>query len=213
MKMCCGQRSSTQKNLRASSKRTWEAFPRHVERWWRIPSVHPIRAATAIRTQRGWPARAEWHLYGSFLRNDQRAGGAGAARRPARRGCASVSRGRRCGPTVRTGSTLQDWIREAQITAGPLFRPVDRHGCVRKAALGKDAVGAILKRAVGRAGYDPEGLGRHALRAGFATQAARNGATAYDIMRQTGHRSLATVGRYIREAQLFRDSPASKLGL
>ena len=41
----------------------------------------------------------------------------------------------------------------------------------------------------------------------------RNGATAFDIMRQTGHRSVAIVSRYIREAELFRDSPASKLGL
>jgi hypothetical protein len=32
-------------------------------------------------------------------------------------------------------------------------------------------------------------------------------------MRQTGHRSLAVVSRYVREAQLFRDAPASKLGL
>ena len=33
----------------------------------------------------------------------------------------------------------------------------------------------------------------HTLRASFATQAARNGVTAFDIMRQTGHRSIATV--------------------
>ena len=48
---------------------------------------------------------------------------------------------------------------------------------------------------------------------GFATQAARNGAFAFNIMRQTGHRSITTVSRYVRDAQIFRDAPASKLGL
>jgi hypothetical protein len=32
-------------------------------------------------------------------------------------------------------------------------------------------------------------------------------------MQQTGHRSLATVRKYIREQSLFRDNPAGKLGL
>ena len=100
--------------------------------------------------------------------------------------------------------------RVSRRAAVPAGRPAWR---VRKIVLGKDAVGAILKRAVRRACYDPQGFGGHSLRAGFATQAARNGATAYDIMRQPGHRPLAMVDRYIREAQLFRDSPAGKLGL
>ena len=74
-------------------------------------------------------------------------------------------------------------------------------------------MGAILKRAVKRAGFAPEEYAGRSLRAGFATQAARNGASAYDIMRQTGHRSITTVSRYVRNAQIFRDAPASKLGL
>ena len=74
-------------------------------------------------------------------------------------------------------------------------------------------MGAILKRAVARAGFDPAGFAGHSLRAGFATQAARNGASAFDIMRQTGHKSITTVSRYVRDAQIFRDAPASRLGL
>jgi hypothetical protein len=45
------------------------------------------------------------------------------------------------------------------------------------------------------------------------TQAAINRTTELEIMRQTGHRSLATLGRYIREGQLFRAGAAGKLGL
>jgi hypothetical protein len=47
----------------------------------------------------------------------------------------------------------------------------------------------------------------------LATQAAMNGASELAIMKQTGHRSLATVRKYIREGSLFRDNAATKLGL
>ncbi len=110
-------------------------------------------------------------------------------------------------------TALRLWIEAAGLETGPLFREVDRHGRVAGARLHPNSVGAILKRAVARAGFDPRGFGGHSLRAGFATQAARNGATAFDIMRQTGHRSVATVSRYVRDAQIFRDAPAAKLGL
>jgi hypothetical protein len=33
------------------------------------------------------------------------------------------------------------------------------------------------------------------------------------MMRQTGHRPAAMVSRSVRDAQFFRDAPASKLGL
>ena len=110
-------------------------------------------------------------------------------------------------------TALQEWVAAAGITEGPIFWEVDRHGRVGKVAIHHDTVGAIIKRAVKRAGFAPEGLGGHSLRAGFATQAARNGGSAFDIMRQTGHRSITTVSRYVRDAQIFRDAPASKLGL
>ena len=108
---------------------------------------------------------------------------------------------------------LRGWIEVAALDNGALFRPVDRHGKLRSGRLHGDAVGEIVKRALGRAGFEVERFGGHSLRAGFATQAAKNGATAFDIMRQTGHRSVQTVSRYVREAQIFRDAPAGKLGL
>lgn len=108
---------------------------------------------------------------------------------------------------------LRSWIERALLTAGPLFRPVDRHGKLRTGRLHPDAVGAIVQRALAQAGFEASKYGGHSLRAGFATQAAKNGATAFDIMRQTGHRSVQTVSRYVRDAQMFRDAPAGRLGL
>ncbi len=107
----------------------------------------------------------------------------------------------------------QEWLSEARIGAGPIFREVDRHGRVQSKVLHKDSVGMIVKRAVGRIGLDTSAYAGHSLRSGLATQAYRNGANELAIMQQTGHRSLSTVRKYIREGSLFRDNPAHKLGL
>lgn len=107
----------------------------------------------------------------------------------------------------------RDWIAAAGLVDGPLFRRVDRHGRVSGRALHRDSVGAIVKRAAEAAGLDPKLYAGHSLRAGLCTQAYVNGARELDIMRQTGHRSLDTVRKYIRGRGLFRDNPAAKLGL
>jgi integrase len=108
---------------------------------------------------------------------------------------------------------LQAWKTATGISEGALFRGIDRHGHVGMTRLHKDSVGLIVKRAVEAAGLDPDLYAGHSLRAGLATQSYLNGAGELAIMRQTGHRSLAMVRRYIREGSLFRDNPAGKLGL
>jgi site-specific recombinase XerD len=108
---------------------------------------------------------------------------------------------------------LRAWLQQAGITVGPLFRAVDRHGLASDKALHADSVAYLVKRAAGRAGLETMEYAGHSLRAGLATQAAMNGASELAIMKQTGHRSLATVRKYIREGSLFRDNAATKLGL
>jgi integrase len=108
---------------------------------------------------------------------------------------------------------LRTWMERAGITAGPVFRGVDRHGNVGSKGLHKDSIGMIVKRAAAAAGLDPAPYAGHSLRAGLATQAYLNGANEFSIMRQTGHRSVEMVRRYIRDIELFRDNPAAKLGL
>jgi site-specific recombinase XerD len=108
---------------------------------------------------------------------------------------------------------LRDWLGQAGITSGPVFRAIDRHGLVSGQALHADSVGYLVKRAARRAGLETVEYAAHSLRAGLATQAAMNGASELAIMKQTGHRSLATVRKYIREGSLFRDNAATKLGL
>jgi integrase len=108
---------------------------------------------------------------------------------------------------------LTAWKTAAGLSEGALFRGVDRHGRVGMVRLHKDSVGLVVKRAAEAAGLDPEKYAGHSLRSGLATQAYLNGAGELAIMRQTGHRSLAMVRRYIRDGSLFRENPATKLGL
>jgi integrase len=109
---------------------------------------------------------------------------------------------------------------------GPLFRPVDRRGHLSsigaarlgpQARISPDAVRqALIKRATA-AGLIPalgdRGYTAHSTRAGFATQAAANGASERAIMDQGRWKSLAVARTYIRRGSVFADNAAGRLGL
>jgi integrase len=109
--------------------------------------------------------------------------------------------------------TMQAWIEQAAITAGPVFRSINRHGHVKAGRLSGIDVARVVKKLVDRAGLDASKYAGHSLRAGHATSAAIAGASERSIMNQTGHRSVQMVRRYIRDGNLFRDNSAGKLGL
>jgi site-specific recombinase XerD len=104
------------------------------------------------------------------------------------------------------------WIAAAGITEGPVFRHFHNRTMGTEAITDR-VVALTVKKAAERAGLDADVLAGHSLRAGLATSASRNGASERSIMKQTGHRSVAMVRRYIREAELFHDNAATKLGL
>ena len=109
--------------------------------------------------------------------------------------------------------SLRVWLDTAHITEGSIFRAVNRRGQVSKRRLNRDSVGIILKRAAARAGLKTDTLGGHSLRAGHVTQAAINGVSEFVIMKQTGHRSVSTLRRYIRLGEMFSQNAASGLGI
>jgi integrase len=108
---------------------------------------------------------------------------------------------------------LAAWTEAAAIHSGPLFLRVNRHGQILRQRLSAEAVAIVVKRWAAKSGYDPAGFAGHSLRAGLATAAAIAGKSERAIMNQTGHRSLATVRRYIRDGNLFRENAAADLGL
>jgi integrase len=109
--------------------------------------------------------------------------------------------------------TIQTWIEQGGIVAGPLFRAINRHGRVQAGRLSGIDVARVVKKLVKRAGLDAAKFAGHSLRAGHATSAAIAGASERSIMKQTGHRSVQMVRRYIRDGSLFRENSAGKLGL
>jgi integrase len=108
---------------------------------------------------------------------------------------------------------VKAWIDQAGIEDGPLFRSIDKVGRISAGRLSDKAVALVVKKYAEAAGLDPSQFAGHSLRSGFATTAARGGASETAIMRQTGHRSLVVVRGYIRDGELFRDAVSAKLGL
>lgn len=109
--------------------------------------------------------------------------------------------------------TYKSWVEEARIVSGPLFRGMDKGGRLVSTRLSDRAVAQIIQRAVQRAQLPHRHVAGHSLRAGHATSAAYEGVSERLIMKQTGHRSERMVRRYIREADLFRENSATRLGL
>jgi integrase len=109
--------------------------------------------------------------------------------------------------------TIQTWVELGGITTGPLFRSINRHGHVQAKRLSGIDVARVVKKLAQRAGLDAANYAGHSLRAGHVTAATIAEVPEQSIMKQTGHRSVQMVRRYIRDASLFRDNSAGKLGL
>lgn len=109
---------------------------------------------------------------------------------------------------------LEQWLRQANIMSGTVFRKVNRGENVQTAGLNPASVAWILKRALARAGVrDLLRFGAHSLRSGFATTAFGNGVPEFKIRQQTGHKTSRMLEKYIRSEQKARQEAASSLGL
>lgn len=98
----------------------------------------------------------------------------------------------------------------------PVFRSISGNGNLSREAMSGATVHSAVRRRATRAGYPPavvSSLGAHSLRAGFVTQAFRNGADTHAIMRQTAHRSPAMVETYAREQAPLIGNAVTELGL
>ncbi|MFI6756238.1 site-specific integrase [Rhodococcus coprophilus] len=98
----------------------------------------------------------------------------------------------------------------------PVFRSVRRNGILSATSLSGAAIHKRIRQRAAAAGYDPvlvDQLGGHSLRAGFVTQAFRNGADAHAIMRQTGHASPVMLEVYAREHSPLVGNAVTTIGL
>ena len=106
--------------------------------------------------------------------------------------------------------------RPRMVPSSPWLRSIRKNGNLSDTPLSGAAVHKAIRRRAEQAGYDPEivqQLGGHSLRAGFVTQAFRNGASAHAIMRQTGHTTPAMLETYAREHAPLIGNAVTNLGL
>jgi site-specific recombinase XerD len=110
-------------------------------------------------------------------------------------------------------TALRSWLEVTGITDGPVFRGVGKANRARLTSLHPESVNTLVQQAVARAGIDPARYSAHSLRAGFVTYAHLRGASDRAIAHQTRHRSLATIGTYVRVQTAWIDNAATTLGL
>ncbi len=108
---------------------------------------------------------------------------------------------------------LRRWLEVLGENEGPIFRPIDRHGNLRRTALSDRSVCEVVKRRAQAAGLNRDRYSGHSLRAGLATAASAAGVSQRSIMDQGDWKSVQTVMRYVREGTLFKNNAASSIGL
>jgi integrase len=101
----------------------------------------------------------------------------------------------------RAADALCRWLDEAAISAGYVFRQIDRWDNIGSRPLSPAGVNHIVKRRLALAGYDVADYSAHGLRAGYLTQAAKDGVALPEAMRQSQHRSVQQAANYYNDAE------------
>lgn len=107
------------------------------------------------------------------------------------------------GSKLQPVAALSAWLKASGITEGPIFRSIDRHGRVGKAALSDRAVADIVKKVCAAAGLDASAFSGHSLRAGFVTSALDDDVDYFKIMGITLHSKVDTLREYDRRENDF----------
>jgi integrase len=110
---------------------------------------------------------------------------------------------------------LDQWLRQAGIESGPLFRKVNRGGKRAESRPEPGLGGVDPEKGIGahRRRRPPTLWRAHSLRAGFAATAFDTGVPEFKIRQQTGHKTSRMLEKYIRSEQKARQEAASSLGL
>jgi integrase len=118
--------------------------------------------------------------------------------------------------------SLKAWLQEANITEGPIFRSVNRHGHISKTSLTGYSIALIIQsnpyvklkiEESTKRGEDIPSFAGHSLRAGFVTTAIKEGVPEDLIMAQTGHKKRDTLDKYIRRTNKWKENAAIRIGL
>jgi len=107
---------------------------------------------------------------------------------------------------------LLAWRKASKLWEGPIFRRVSKTGNINKAAISAYYLNQIIQQSVASANIpNAEQYSAHSLRRGFATEAARLGASMPSIQRHGRWKSTKTVIEYIEAGRQFADSAVNVL--
>jgi integrase len=91
-----------------------------------------------------------------------------------------------------------DWIGAAQLTAGPVYRAIDRWGHVGENGLHIDSIAPLLRAILQNGGLaSSDAYSGHSLRRGFANWAASDGWDVKSLMEYVGWRDIKSALRYL----------------
>jgi integrase len=114
-------------------------------------------------------------------------------------------------PTYCPVLALKKWLLVANITEGPVFRHVDRHGNISPNHLTIQGLEKIVKRLATRIGLDNVEYSGHSLRAGLVTSAVRADKPIRKILEITRHAGPGSLTPYIRDAEKYEQNAAGLL--
>jgi integrase len=106
---------------------------------------------------------------------------------------------------------VKNWIGISNIHSGSLFVSIRKGGILTGGQLSDRSIADIIKHYARKAGLEAEKYSGHSLRSGLCTSAAQHGVSSWKIKAQSGHRSDASLARYIRIGDLFTDNASAAL--
>jgi len=102
--------------------------------------------------------------------------------------------------------SLYRWLESSKIKTGPIFRPLvpSAFGHIpAERAMSGSTVARVLKELAAKVGIDPKKIAGLSLRRGFASEAAKQGASLIWIQHHLRHRQASTTEGYIDETSSF----------
>lgn len=108
-------------------------------------------------------------------------------------------------------TALQAWLDLAGIRSGRVFRQVNRWGSVQGNGITGQVIRTVVRDRANAVGLHD--FAAHSLRAGFATQAARNGVSRAQIKDDGGWGRGDAVDNYLRSSQNREDRASGNVGL
>jgi site-specific recombinase XerD len=113
------------------------------------------------------------------------------------------------GRNVRPVDAVRDWLQDAGITAGAVFRPITKADTVRADRLTAKSAADLVKHYAAKAGHNAADFGGHSLRAGFITSAADRDVDVLRIAEVSRHKSMEVLRGYVRRANAFKGHAGS----